>query len=206
MVAAGPQSPVVLLSEDGLQFLCQHSLADLGKLKLAELGLESRGPAAALSLAKGRPASWTPIANAAAGPLRFLFLGFTSGVPAVVQLRLRDKEAPSCSLLRLVMEDRPRPPIAHVAAFEDPSSETPCGFVAFDAGSAAFRLRLRFAGGPLEAPCVDVDRCTSEALPMAANSSWSFGDFLPPSGGVTGPSCAALVQLGAKWTVDLWDY
>lgn len=206
LVAAEPDSPVVLLSEDGLQFLCQHSLVDLGKLKLADLGLGNRGTACALGLAKGRPRSWAAIADAAAGPSRFLFLGFTTGTPAVLQVRLREDEAPTCSLLRLVTSEQPRPPIVHVAAFEDPGSESPCGFLAFDAAGAAFRFRLRFPGGPLEAPCVEVERCESEALPPAANSSWSFGGFLT-SEGDAGPSCAALVQLPSRaWTAELRPY
>ncbi|CAE7353745.1 unnamed protein product [Symbiodinium sp. CCMP2592] len=205
LVAAEPDSPVVLLSEDGLQFLCQNSLVDLGKLKLADLGLGKRGTAAALGLTTGRPRSWAAIADAAAGPSRFLFLGFTTGAPAVLQMRLCEDEAPTCSLLRLVTSEQPRPPIVHAVGFEDPSSESPCGFLAFDAAGAAFRFRLRFAGGPLEAPCVDVERCESEALPLTANSSWSLGGFLT-SEGDAGPSCAALVQLQSAWTAELRPY
>ncbi|OLP86375.1 hypothetical protein AK812_SmicGene32530 [Symbiodinium microadriaticum] len=97
-------------------------------------------------------------------------------------------------------------------AIPDPTSESPCGFLAFDAAGAAFRFRLRFPGGPLEAPCVEVERCESEALPPAANSPGLNGVPLKGSSGDSlqgdaGPSCAALVQLPSRaWTAELRPY
>ncbi|CAE8639733.1 unnamed protein product [Polarella glacialis] len=168
LVAAhtSPVAQVATASGTDLRLLAPGTLQPVRKsASLETLGLASRGVVSSICLGSGRPSSWTPVASAAAGQSLYLFLGFATGPPAILQLRLsqaaRDQnDEVALTVLRLVGANgasAPLPPLrAALGAFEDSSTEVPCRFLASDAlGRDVFAFRLDFSGGPLATPSVE---------------------------------------------------
>eukprot|EP00435_Cladocopium_sp_Y103_P015633 s906_g3.t2 len=176
------EAPVVLGSDE-LRFLSPETLRASGRY-----GLRQR--LSALSLTAGRPKEWSPMAVSAAGQQMFAFLGFYDGPPQIVQLKLTQGIAPSCSVLRLVdglgvISNIQRSPIYHVAPFEvDCPGEPPCGFMVWEESSGLSSIFELDFSSPLEAPSA---RRRSQASQRLNNSHWTLGQFWPKIAGGCDP-------------------
>jgi len=193
-----PSAPIVVAAATELQFLHQGDLTLKLAVPLIELGLQDRGVISSACLACGHPSHWTPIVMMAAGAPTFMFLGFSDGPPALLQLDMLPTGLPALTVLRMVPGlTQPLPPVTTVVAFgqtlpvgmyssdssstgntcppHSPSTSC-CGFVAFDAAGCGFTWTLCFDTGPLARPSVEM-MGLSCSLPLGPCGPWSLGSF-----------------------------
>jgi len=177
VAAQAVENTPVVLGSDELRFLSTSTLRTVGSRHALRQSLSS------LSLTAGRPKDWSPMAVAAAGQQVFAFLGYASGPPQILQLKVTSEvnATISCSLLRLVGDFAAlASPIYQVLPFEANDAvpgTSPCGFLAFNEQGSSCAVHLDFSFGPLEAPsAIATSRSPAKQL---KSRLWNLGEFWP---------------------------